>query len=131
MTYLIDTDWFIDYLFADPAALALINPLVPDEIAISIITYMEAYQGVLRAPDRRRAESAMTAVLRSVPVLPYSYAEAQRCASLRETLRTQGKRVRPRALDLLTAAKALEHNLTLVSRNRSDYQDIPGLTLYP
>jgi predicted nucleic acid-binding protein len=29
----------------------------------------------------------------------------------------------------MIAATALEHNLTLVTRNRVDYQDIPGLTL--
>jgi predicted nucleic acid-binding protein len=35
--------------------------------------------------------------------------------------------VRQRALDLIIAATALEHDLTLVTRNREDFQDIPGL----
>jgi predicted nucleic acid-binding protein len=35
-----------------------------------------------------------------------------------------------RALDLLIAAPALEHQLTLVTRNLGDYNDIPGLDLY-
>jgi predicted nucleic acid-binding protein len=42
---------------------------------------------------------------------------ARRCARLRETLRKQGKRVKPRALDFIIAATALEHGLTLVLRN--------------
>ena len=92
---------------------------------------MEAYQGVLRAPDRRRAKSALEAVLRAVPVLPLSFPEARRCAWLREDLKRQGKRVRSRALDLVTAAIALEHGLTLVTRNRDDFKDIPGLRLHP
>lgn len=42
----------------------------------------------------------------------------------------QGKRVRQRALDLLIAATAIEHNLTLVTRNQADYRDVPGLMLF-
>ena len=44
---------------------------------------------------------------------------------------TEQKRVKARALDLINAAIALEHDLTLVTRNVRDYQDIPGLHLYP
>ena len=49
---------------------------------------------------------------------------------MRVQLRSQGRSVRNRALDLLIAATAIQHNLTLVSRNADDYRDIPGLTLY-
>ncbi len=55
---------------------------------------------------------------------------AERCPLLRETLRSQGRRVNSRALDLMNAATALEHGLTLVTRNVDDYKDIPGLSLY-
>ena len=50
---------------------------------------------------------------------------------MREALKRQGKRVRPRALDLLIAATTLHYGLTLVTRNRDDYQDIPALHLHP
>ncbi|MGH2354227.1 MAG: type II toxin-antitoxin system VapC family toxin [Chloroflexota bacterium] len=129
MPYLIDTDWLIDYLAGEADAQVLIDPLVPAGIAISIIFYMEAYQGVLRSPDPRQAEARLNAFLQTVPVLPFSVQVAQRCATLREDLRKQGKRVRSRALDLLTAAIALEYDLTLVTRNKDDFKDIPGLTL--
>jgi predicted nucleic acid-binding protein len=36
---------------------------------------------------------------------------------------------RSRALDLLNAATALEHELTLFTRNRADYEDIPDLAI--
>ena len=65
------------------------------------------------------------------PVLTLTIPIAERCARLRETLRLQGKRVNQRALDLIVAATALEHDLTLVPRNVADYRDIPGLNLYP
>ena len=49
---------------------------------------------------------------------------------LRAELQQHGQRVRLRVLDLLTAATALEHDLTLVTRNLADYEDIPDLALY-
>ena len=64
-------------------------------------------------------------------MLPFSLPVAKRCALLREQLKTEQKRVKSRALDLINAAIALEHDLTLVTRNTEDYQDIPGLQLYP
>jgi len=46
---------------------------------------------------------------------------------LREQLKHEGKRVKARALDLINAAMALEHDLSRVTRNVEDYQDISGL----
>lgn len=130
MPYLIDTDWLIDYLNDDAHAIALIDPLISAGVAISLITYMEAYQGTLRKADVPRAQADLAAFLQRSPVVPFTVETAVRCAELREALRAQQKRVRARALDLMTAATALEHGLTLVTRNRDDYTDIPGLQLY-
>ncbi|MCL4545875.1 MAG: type II toxin-antitoxin system VapC family toxin [Chloroflexi bacterium] len=67
----------------------------------------------------------------TVPIIPFSPEVARRCARLRETLKKHKKRVRARALDLLITATALEYNLTLVTQNTKDYNDIPELKLYP
>ena len=131
MPYLVDTDWVIDLLASVPEALQLLDRLAQDGIAISIITYMEVYQGVERSPHPEEAQRKLAAFLNSVPVIPLTPAVAQRCARLRETLRKQGRRVNARSLDLIIAATALEYNLTLVTRNAEDYADIPGLKLYP
>jgi predicted nucleic acid-binding protein len=85
---------------------------------------------VLRSPDQQEAQERFDAFLEGVPVLPFSEAVARRCATLRETLRLQGKQVRSRALDLMIAATALEYGLTLVTRNTHDYADISGLQLH-
>lgn len=130
MAYLIDSDVVIDHLHDDPAARRLLDRLAPDGLTISMITYLEVYQGTLVSPDPAQAQAKLDAFLAAVPIVPFSAEVARRCARLRTELQRQGKRVRSRALDLLTAATALEHGLTLVTRNLADYEDIPDLALY-
>ena len=127
MAYLVDSDWLIDYLEGTPEALRLLEEIAEPGLAISIITYMEAYQGLLRSEDPEDASRRFDALLRAIPLVSISTAVARRCAMIREELRSGGARVRSRALDLLIAASAIEHHLTLVTRNIKDYKDIPGL----
>ena len=131
MAYLLDSDILIDHFAELPAATKLVERLVPNAIAVSVISYMEIYEGILRSPDRPSADAKLTAFMEVTPILPFSPTTARRCALLRDQLRRDGKRVRARALDLLTAAIAIEHGLTLVTRNVHDYDDISGLMLYP
>jgi predicted nucleic acid-binding protein len=129
MAYLVDSDWLIDYLEGDPPAVRLLERLADSGLAISIITYMEAYQGVLRSSDPENAAHRFDALLRAIRLVSITTAVARRCAGIREDLRSKGRRVKSRALDLLIAASAIEHGLTLVTRNAADYRDIPGLHL--
>jgi predicted nucleic acid-binding protein len=46
MPYLIDSNWLIDHLEDVPAASELLERLTEKGITISIISYMEAYQGL-------------------------------------------------------------------------------------
>jgi tRNA(fMet)-specific endonuclease VapC len=131
MSYLIDSDWMIDLLSEVPKAVELLDELSEDNVAITVITYMEVYQGIMRSPVPGEAQEKFEALLEGVVVLPLSLAVARRCARLRNHLKQRGKRVNARALDLLIAATALEHNLTLVTRNTHDYSDIPDLKLFP
>lgn len=130
MPYLVDSDWMIDYLGGSLEALHLLESLAEEGIAISILTYLEIYQGVLRSPNQEEVEEKLLAFLNSVPIIPLSPAVARPCARLRESLQVQGKRVNQRAIDLIIAATALEHNLVLVTRNTQDYANIPGLQIY-
>ncbi|MDQ3702971.1 MAG: type II toxin-antitoxin system VapC family toxin [Chloroflexota bacterium] len=130
MAYLIDSDWLIDHLDDDPAAVALLTQLAPQRIAISIISYLEVFQGTLKTPAPAVAQAKLETFLRKVPVFPLSPDVARRCAHVRETLRRQGKQVHRRSLDLIIAATALEHDLTLVTRNKNDFADVVGLQLY-
>lgn len=131
MPYLIDSDYAIDYLGGDFQVRDLIRSLQAEGCAISSIAYMEAFEGVFRSDDVADAADAFETFLIDVPVLSVSESVARRCAMLRIGLRRAGKRVAPRALDLLIAATAIEYGLTVVTRNAKDYADIPELELYP
>jgi tRNA(fMet)-specific endonuclease VapC len=119
----------IDHLADVPDASQLLERLAQDKIAISIITYMEAFQDIARSPHPEEAQAKFRTLAKSIPILPLSLAVAERCARSRETLRTQNKRVNSRALDLIIAATAIEYDLTLVTENIKDFEDIPDLTL--
>ena len=129
MPYLVDSTVVIDHLLDVPTASALLEQLALEGIAISIITYMEAFQGVEQSPDLTKARQKFHALLAGVLILPFSFAVAERCARLRKTLKSQNKRVNSRALDLIIAATALEYDLTLVTKNTDDFKDIPDLSI--
>ena len=103
MTYLVDTDWLVDYLLGDPAAQTLLASLQPSGLAISIITYPEVYEGILRSPNPREREQGFRAFLRGCSVLPVNRTVARRNAAIRLDLRRRGKTIRVRALDLLNS----------------------------
>jgi predicted nucleic acid-binding protein len=130
MPYLFDSDWLIKFLASPDAAPALAERFLQEEPSISVITYLEVYQGAAygETPDVsiRRLEE-LVASSRLLVITPEI---ARRCAYLRHHLAKQGKRVRPRAFDLLIASTALEHDLTLVTNNTKDYADIPRLRIY-
>lgn len=130
MHSLLDTNGVIFGLINDRAAVDLIDTLMADGVAVSMVTSMEAYQGTLRETTSEAERAAFARFFATVPILPFSAPVARRCAELRHQLKQQGRRVNSRAMDLIIAATALDYGLELVTRNTSDYDDIPGLTLY-
>jgi predicted nucleic acid-binding protein len=130
MAYLLDSDIVIDHLAGDNETGRMLAHLSGEGLFISIVTYMEVYQGIMGSADPVRVEMRFLDMLNGLPVVPFSAEAAVRCARLRNELQQQGRRVRSRILDLLNAAMAVENDLTMVTRNLRDYRDIPGLVIY-
>mgnify|MGYP000403813848 CR=1 FL=1 len=130
MTYLIDSDVTIDYLFNEPKTVALIDELRRHGVAISSISYMEVMEGVAASRAPQQARVILRRFMRGTRVLVVSRAVAGRAAELRADLRRQKRQVNERALDILIAATAIEHGRILVTRNWDHYADIPGLRLH-
>jgi tRNA(fMet)-specific endonuclease VapC len=128
MSYLIDSDWVADYLKGRADARSLLDSLFADGLAISIITYAEVYEGVYYGTQRRRHEEGFRAFVQATSVLSITRAVARRYAVLRGRLQREGQLIdQP---DLLIAATALEHDLTLVTRNIRDFQRVPELRIH-
>ncbi len=129
MTHLIDSDWVVDWLKGRPAAVQFLSSLGRGNLAISLITFGEIYEGVYFGGDPERHERAFRQFLRGVPVLPLNRPIMQRFARIRGELRRNGNLIRDP--DLLIAATALQHGLIMATRNRRHFERIPGLTLQP
>ena len=130
MRYLVDSDVVIDFLADDQQTRNLLHSLSADGITVSIISYIDTYQGMIERAMQEEQRRQFDAFFASVPMLPVSQDVARRCAHLRSTLKQQGKSIRRRAFDLVIAATALEHGLVLVTHNTDDYKDIPELKRY-
>lgn len=128
MKYLVDTEWIIDGLAEIPAALGLLYRLSNDGLAVSVVSLCEVLEGAYLAADPERQIRAYRQFLAGYVVLPVTDAIATRFAPIRATLRQKGTMIPD--LDLLIAATAIEHDLTLLTRNARHFYRIPGLRLH-
>jgi tRNA(fMet)-specific endonuclease VapC len=128
MTYLVDTDYVVDWLKGRPAAIQLLTTLHHDDLAISHMSYGEIYEGIEYGRDRTAAERGFRQFLRGVTVLPTTHAIMRRFAQVRGQLRAQGQLIGD--MDLLIAATALATNRTLVTRNQRHFARVPELRIY-
>jgi predicted nucleic acid-binding protein len=128
MSYLIDSDVIADWLQGKSIAVQLISGLGNGHLAISIITYGEIYEGIYYGSNRNAIETAFRGFIRTTKVLPLSRLTMERFAHIRGDLRKQGQLLAD--MDLLIAATAITHNLTLVTGNKRHFARIPGLTIY-
>ena len=104
-----------------------------EDVATSIVTYEEQLRGRLavirRATSPERLAVAylrlreMHEFFRAIRLVDFDANAAEIYASLRRTHRSLG------TLDLRIAATALAIGATLVTRNRRDFEAIPGLSL--
>jgi predicted nucleic acid-binding protein len=82
MPYLIDSNLVIEHLAEMPEASQFPDRFAQDGIVISIITYMEAFQGVVRSEQPEEAAARFHAFADKILILPFSFAVAERCARL-------------------------------------------------
>jgi predicted nucleic acid-binding protein len=108
---LLDSDVLVDHLRGH-RRLVVGN----DELHVSAVTRAELFAG--RATEERRIRR----LLAPMTGLPVDAAVAERGGRLRRSTQL-------RLPDALIAATALEHRLTLVTRNMRDFEGVKGLRL--
>ena len=128
MSYLIDSDWLIDVLIGLPAAVGVLERLSDQELAVSIVSYGELFEGALGDANPQAELERCRALLDRFAMVPLSDPIMERFARTRKQLREAGQLIPD--LDLLIAATAVHHDLTLLTRNLRHFARIPDLKLY-
>lgn len=96
-------------------------------VAISAITVAELEYGIGAATDpveRQRRRRRLQVVLDAMDVIPFDSAAAESYGILANLVRAVGRDPRPRRLDLLIAATAERHGLSLATRNAADFRHL-------
>ena len=121
---LTDTDILIDAARGLPDAIAFLSAQRAGAgISISIISSMELVAGCRDAAELRQIQQ----FLRQVISLPVCASISQTAHRLMESYSLSHGLQIP---DALIAATALEHHLTLYTKNVRHFQMIPGLTVH-
>ena len=131
--FILDTDHITLFHFGHALVVARVESTPEDQRAITIISVEEQLRGwfteVRRARDAEklaRAYKGLSQVVdfaKSVRVLPFPLSAVERSLQLRRALPRVGK------LDLAIAAIALDVNGVVVTRNRQDFGQVPGLRI--
>jgi tRNA(fMet)-specific endonuclease VapC len=131
-----DTDVLTDLLYGKPDVVARAAAVPVAEQMVPVVVAEEILRGrldLVRRAEAGKARMTLEAAyellrqafldLRQMNILPYT-ADADTHFSL-----WRGQKLKVKTHDLRIAAIAFAHGATLVSRNRRDYELVPGLAL--
>jgi predicted nucleic acid-binding protein len=121
MNYLCDTNVLSEAMKRQPDPKVTQWLSVQELVYVSVITVEEIYFGLTYKEALKQREWFEKFLHFGCEVLPVGAAIAKRCGELRGNFRKRG--VFRTQADLLIAATAYEHNLTLATRNTRDFED--------
>ena len=127
MNYLLDTCVLSEFLKkqSDPRILSWVAAQEEETLYVSVLAIGEIQKGIAKLQaSKRRSELERwldSVVLRyGTRILPFEIATANLWGKMKADLEAKG-RVLP-VIDSLMAATALEHGLTIVTRNEDDFE---------
>ena len=125
--YLIDSDVIIYSLKGHAATVERMLQHRTDPKSISVITYGELVYGARKSQRVEKNLATVHHLAELFPLLPVTRSIMETFANLEAPLEKGGTRLDD--MDLLIAATALVHNLTLVTNNERHFQRIEGLAI--
>jgi len=125
--YLLDTDTIIYILKGNASVQKNLLFHINDPIKTSVITLMELYYGAYKSQKVTGNLAKIKTLEQSLEIITLGVASAEVFGMLKSQLEKTGLRLDD--FDLIIAACALAHNLTLVTNNEKHFQRIEGLKL--
>ena len=126
-SYLVDTDWAVDYLNGQERTRRRLEELGNNGLAFSMISLAEVYEGIFYSHDPEKNERGLQDFLRYVTVVNIDEETSRLFGRERGRLRAEGKRVAD--FDLMIGVTARQHDLTLLTNNRKHFEHIEGLRI--
>jgi predicted nucleic acid-binding protein len=123
--YLLDTDIIIYSLKGHPVLQENLRRHLNDPLQISIITCLELYYGAYKSQQVTGNLAKVKRIEETLEVIPLGTEAAEIFGRLKAQLEIKGTRLDD--FDLMIAACALTHNLTLVTSNEMHFRRIDGL----
>ena len=97
------------------------------QLHVSVITVGELFSGVFSIRASSRLLPGLLAMLKDTTILDATYNVAYSFGTIRAPLLDRG--LPAPGMDMMIAATALVHNLTLATHNTQDYANVSGLRL--
>lgn len=131
MGCLIDTCIWIDVERGALAPADVATVTGDDPVYLSPITIAELKFGAEAAVDPGIRQKRLAALrrLQRKPLLPIDGNTGEIFGSLAAQIKAAGRSHRYRVQDLWLASQAVQYGYRLLTRNKKDFQDIPGLDL--
>jgi tRNA(fMet)-specific endonuclease VapC len=128
LRYLLDTNAVANYLNKRPIILVRrFHQEDPWEMALCSVVKAELLFGAWRSAQRQRVMDQVEELFGQLPSLPFDDTAAEVCGRVRAELASQGRPIGPN--DVMIAAIALAHGLTLVTHNTGEFGRVPNLRL--
>ncbi|HWG47092.1 MAG TPA: type II toxin-antitoxin system VapC family toxin [Gemmataceae bacterium] len=129
MKYLLDTNTCVQYLrkgSASPISTKLSN-FKPGDVVLCSVVVAELLYGALRSRDVANNLTDVRTFVARFSSPDFDAVAAEEYAKIRADLAAKGTPIGPN--DLMIAAIALTHGLTLVTHNTTEFSRVNGLTL--
>lgn len=125
--YLLDTCTVSDFVKGEKNTLEKVKRTKPSYLFLSAISYMEIEYGLQKNPQKASfIQEMLQDFLNTLRIIDFGYREATCAAIIRSYLTNKGTLIGP--YDLLIAATAVHHKLTLITSNVKEFQRVENLS---
>ena len=123
--YALDTNTVIYYFKDAGGVTARLRQLRPSDIGIPVSVFYELETGIAKSQQPQKRRKQLDTLLGAVQLLPFDKLAAKRAGELRAQMEAAGTPMG--AIDYQIAGIALAQRAILVTRNKKEFDRVPGL----